>query len=63
MDKDKFIDLVKRMREAQREFFKTRSKQMLIRSKNLESVVDDMIKEHDAWQKLHPKQHDLFEKQ
>lgn len=63
MDKDKFIDLVKRMREAQREFFKTRSKQMLIRSKNLESVVDVMIKEHDEWQKLHPKQHDLFEKQ
>lgn len=63
MDKDKFIDVVKRMREAQREYFKTRNKIIQFRAMSLERIVDEMIQEHDTWLKLHPKQHDLFEGQ
>lgn len=63
MNTEKFINVVRRMREAQREYFKTRNKIMQFRAMSLEKIVDEMIQEHDAWIKLHPKQHDLFEQQ
>lgn len=38
-----FVDLVKRMRIAQKQYFKTRSKEVLIESKRLENLVDKTI--------------------
>jgi len=38
-----FIQLVKRMRDAQRAYFRTRSKQALVESKQIEKEVDDHI--------------------
>lgn len=43
MDAKEFFFLVKDMREAQREFFRTRSKDVLARSKDLERRVDNEI--------------------
>lgn len=63
MDTEKFIGVVRRMREAQREYFKTRNNIILFRAKSLEQIVDEMIQEHDAWLKNHPRQHDLFDNQ
>ena len=40
MDAKEFFYLVKDMREAQREYFRTRSKDVLTRSKDLERRVD-----------------------
>lgn len=40
MDKDELLLLVKQMREAQRQFFKTHSSSDLQRSKQLERRVD-----------------------
>lgn len=40
MDKDELLLLVKQMREAQREFFKTHASRNLQRSKQLERRVD-----------------------
>lgn len=40
MDYDSFKDLVKRMREAQKEYFRTRGKDVLRKSKELEKLVD-----------------------
>lgn len=39
-----FFDKVAAMRQAQRDYFKTRDKDTLIRSKQLEKEVDDEIK-------------------
>lgn len=39
-----FFDKVAAMRQAQRDYFKTRDKDTLIRSKQLEKAVDDEIK-------------------
>ena len=39
-----FFDKVAAMRQAQRDYFKTRDKEVLIRSKQLEKEVDDEIK-------------------
>lgn len=39
-----FFDKVASMRQAQRDYFKTRDKDTLIRSKQLEKEVDDEIK-------------------
>lgn len=38
-----FFELVSRMRDKQKEYFKTRSKDTLIESKQLEKQVDDEI--------------------
>ena len=38
-----FIDAVKQMRFAQTQYFKTRQKDWLVKSKNFEKIVDDMI--------------------
>lgn len=42
-----FIQMVKQMREAQTDYFKTRSRNSLQRSIMLEKIVDKMIKEHE----------------
>lgn len=39
-----FFDLVSDMRQAQKEYFKTRDKEVLVKSKELEKRVDDEIK-------------------
>jgi hypothetical protein len=39
-----FIELVREMRNAQKEYFKTRSRDLLSKSKQLEKQVDDEIK-------------------
>jgi hypothetical protein len=40
---NEFIDLVSRMRSAQREYFRSRDRQVLQRSKELERAVDAAI--------------------
>lgn len=45
MDYDSFKVLVKRMREAQKEYFRTRSKYALRTSKDLERQVDLALQE------------------
>lgn len=42
---EQFMELVKKMRSAQKEYFRTRSKDVLLQSKQLEKEVDMMIKE------------------
>ena len=42
-----FITTVKAMREAQKEYFRTRDRQVLQRSKALEKRVDALIAEYD----------------
>lgn len=42
-----FIQMVKQMREAQTDYFKTRNRNSLQRSIMLEKIVDKMIKEHE----------------
>lgn len=44
MDAKTFFNLVERMRHAQKEYFKTKDKNILIISKRLESEVDTEIK-------------------
>lgn len=44
MTSREFFDKVAEMRRAQRDYFKTRDKDTLIRSKQLEKEVDDEIK-------------------
>lgn len=55
-----FVDVVSRMREAQKEYFRTRDSRILIRAKNLESAVDSMIQEYEAGGKKTCTQLDLF---
>ena len=38
-----FVSLVRKMREAQREYFRTRSKDSLMKSKTLEKQVDEAL--------------------
>lgn len=42
-----FIQLVREMRKAQKEYFKTRDKDVLAKSKQLEKRVDDEIKKEE----------------
>ena len=44
MKPEEFYALVANMRNAQKEYFKTRSRDMLSKSKQLEKQVDDEIK-------------------
>jgi hypothetical protein len=41
----KFAFLVNEMRQSQKYYFKTRDKDMLIKSKNLEKAVDSLLSE------------------
>lgn len=43
MDKREFFDKVSQMREAQKEYFRTRSSAALSKSKALEREIDDEI--------------------
>lgn len=43
-----FMQLVREMRKAQKEYFKTRDKDVLAKSKQLEKRVDDEIKQEEA---------------
>lgn len=43
MDNKQFFETVKKMREAQKEFFRTHTQAALKKSKTLEKVVDDEI--------------------
>lgn len=45
------IAAVKEMREAQREYFRTRDKKALQRSKSLEKMVDELLAKYDNPQK------------
>lgn len=40
---NKFIELVREMRNAQKEYFKTRDKSALLKSKELERKVDSFL--------------------
>ena len=44
----KFMQLVREMRKAQQEYFKTRDRDVLAKSKQLEKRVDDEIKKEEA---------------
>lgn len=44
-----FMQLVREMRKAQQEYFKTREKDVLAKSKQLEKRVDDEIKKEEAF--------------
>lgn len=63
MNNKQFYDTVKRMREAQKEYFRTRDKRILIRSINLESAVDGMIQEEEKSKTPNQLQLDLFPKE
>ena len=52
---DEFVKLVYEMRKAQKEYFRTRSKEVLQQSKQLERRVDTLLAEYDNPQK------DLFD--
>ncbi len=43
MNVEEFITLVREMRDAQKEYFKTRNKIILAKSKDLERKVDKML--------------------
>lgn len=47
MNDSQFRDLVRRMRQAQREYFKTRNSGWLQLSKDLEKQVDQELKQID----------------
>lgn len=46
MNYNKFIEKVEMMREAQKQYFKSRDNRILMRCLNLEKLVDDMIIEN-----------------
>lgn len=57
-----FFNLVKAMREAQREYFSTRSHEALKKACSLESSVDAYIKRGDDYLNAHkPKEPTLFD--
>lgn len=56
----KFFNLVKEMREAQREYFSTRSHAALQKARQLEQRVDEYIKRGDAYLNNQPPQPTLF---
>lgn len=44
-----FVEKVEKMRQMQKEYFKTRDKNILIACKKLESEVDNFIKINEPW--------------
>lgn len=60
IETEKFIDLVKRMRQAQKEYFRTRDRRVMQHAICLEGAVDKCIMDYDAYKKEHPIQMDLF---
>lgn len=60
MNIEKFIEKVEMMREAQKQYFKSRDNRILMRCLNLEKLVDDMIIEHKLKDKPQVTQLELF---
>lgn len=60
MNYEKFIEKVEMMRQAQKQYFKSRDNRILMRCLNLEKLVDDMIAEHYNEKKAIVTQLDLF---
>ena len=61
MTPKEFFNVVKKMREAQRDFFNTRSKDALFASKRLEREVDAEIKRVNTIAQSGAEQKTLFE--
>ena len=59
MTTGEFADMVQKMREAQKSYFKTRLQRDLALSKNLEKKVDDALAERAKARR--PRQRELFE--
>ena len=47
-----FVNMVRTMREKQKQYFKTRDQNAMIESKNAESLVDSFIRNFDEKQRL-----------
>ena len=58
-----FFNLVKAMREAQNEYFRTRSQQALTKARQLERRVDNYIKSGDEYLKHQNQEPTLFSPQ
>lgn len=62
MNYEKFVLMVESMRDAQKEYFKTRNKRVLVRSIAIEGAVDKAIKDwHEENDPHRPRQVDLFD--
>lgn len=59
-DINNFISSVESMRNAQKEYFRTRNKEVMKHSIILEKTVDKMIEEHNNELKKNPIQQELF---
>lgn len=59
-DINNFISTVESMRNAQKEYFRTRNKEVMKHSIILEKKVDKMIEEHNNELKKNPIQQELF---
>lgn len=59
-DINNFISAVENMRNAQKEYFRTRNKEVMKHSIILEKTVDKMIAEHKNELKKNPIQQELF---
>lgn len=59
-DINNFISTVESMRNAQKEYFRTRNKEVMKHSMILEKKVDKMIEEHKNELKKNPIQQELF---
>lgn len=59
-DINNFISTVESMRNAQKEYFRTRNKEVMKHSIILEKTVDKMIAEHKNELKKNPIQQELF---
>ena len=58
-----FLDMVKLMRKAQKEYFKSRSTRWMVEAKRLERMVDSQIEYFDkAFERTQAKQLDFFDK-
>ena len=51
MNYEEFVELVGRLRERQREYFRTRSREVLIECKELEKYVDGIVETFAAAKK------------
>lgn len=49
---NEFIELVREMRNAQKEYFKTRDKNILQKSKELERKVDALLQQKNGYSTL-----------
>ena len=59
-DINNFISTIENMRNAQKEYFRTRNKEVMKHSIILEKTVDKMIEEHKNELEKNPIQQELF---